>query len=409
MPFMMNVLSFLFLVIVAVGTAYLYLLALASMRSPAAPVLLDTPANCFAVMIPAHDEETVIARTVRVLRALEYPDAMYDIFVIADHCKDRTAEVARQCGAICFEREEKPAGSKGAALAWGFRQVFALEKSYDAFVIFDADTQVPPFFLRVMNSYLVEGAGVIQGQHVISNPQDGWFPALVWAMFMIDNRFQNLGRSNLGWSAKLMGDSVCFRAEIISELGWGEGLTEDYGFRQQLLLNGLRIEYAPKAIGYGEAPPTWESARLQRLRWLKGTVDSSRRNVKLLLKRGLVERNMALLDGAVQALLPSYSTLAFIALIAVTVQWALPGGFSFALRLGWLTILLSLFAYPFLGLFLERAPRKAYLALGLGPLYVLWRTWLAVTARFLRRPVKWIRTEHGAAASAQDPGEPGKT
>jgi len=405
----MNVFSALFLIVVTIGIAYLYLLAIASMRARATTSLPDVPVNRFAIVIPAHNEETVIAHTVRTLRTLKYPGEMYDIFVIADHCQDRTAEIARQSGAICFEREEEPRGSKGAALVWGFRQVFAFGRPYDAVVIFDADTQVAPLFLSVMDSYLVRGAKAIQGQHIISNPHDGWFPALVWAMFIVDNRFQNQGRTNLGWSAKLMGDSVCFRAEIISELGWGEGLTEDYGFRQQLLLKGLRIEYAPSAIGYGEAPPTWEAARLQRLRWLKGTVDSSRRNLRLLFKRGIVKRNTALLDGAVQSLLPSYSTLAFITLTAVAIQLALPGGFSFALRVGWLTTLLLLFGYPFLGLLLERAPRRAYLAIGLGPFYVLWRTWLAVTTRFLRRPVQWIRTEHGAAAAAQAPGEQGKT
>src|SRR5207237_7553717 len=134
---------------------------------------------------------------------------------------------------------EGPRGSKGAALRWLFARILDPDSKwspaapYDAVVIFDADTHVQRDFLRLMDARLSGGASVIQGQHRIRNPRDGWFPALTWAMFIIDNRLQNLGRTNLGLSAKNMGDSICFRADVLRRLGWGEGLTEDYAFRQQ--------------------------------------------------------------------------------------------------------------------------------------------------------------------------------
>jgi cellulose synthase/poly-beta-1,6-N-acetylglucosamine synthase-like glycosyltransferase len=153
------------------------------------------------------------------------------------------------------ERDEGPRFGKGAALSWLFQKILK-EEQCDAVVIFDADSRVDPEFLQVMERRLVQGDQVIQGQHIIRNPNHGWYPALTWAMFLIDNRFQNLGRSNLGWSAKNMGDSICFRADILRKLGWGEGLTEDYHLRFLLLLKGIRIVYEPAAIGYGEAPLT---------------------------------------------------------------------------------------------------------------------------------------------------------
>ena len=90
-------------------------------------------------------------------------------------------------------------------------------------------------------------------------------------MFLVDNRFQNLGRSNLGWSAKHMGDSICFHVSVLRRYGWGRGLTEDYNLRQQLLLGGIRITYEPEALGQGEATQTWRQARVQRARWLRGS------------------------------------------------------------------------------------------------------------------------------------------
>src|SRR3990172_8955347 len=273
----MTTVSLIAVVICSVPLGYLLLLAWASLRASPAPHLRSrTPSARFIIAIPAHDEASVIDATIRRLRTLDYPTDLFSIHVVADHCADSTASVARQAGAFVHERNEGPRSGKGAALAWLFHRV--LDDRCDAVVIFDSDTQVDSSFLRVMDARLAGGDRVIQGQHVIRNPGDGWFPALTWAMFLIDNRFQNLGRSNLGWSAKNMGDSICLRADILRRLGWGEGLTEDYQLRQLLLLAGIKISYEAFAKGYGEAPRTWAQARAQRGRWLRGTRQSSRQS-----------------------------------------------------------------------------------------------------------------------------------
>jgi cellulose synthase/poly-beta-1,6-N-acetylglucosamine synthase-like glycosyltransferase len=217
-------------------------------------------------------------------------------------------------------------------------------------------------------------------------------------MFLIDNRFQNLGRSNLGWSAKHMGDSICFRADVLRRMGWGEGLTEDYQLRQRLLLEGVRIIYEPAALGLGEAPLTWHQARAQRARWLRGTRDASRQFAGQLLREGLRRRDSALLDGALQAYLPSYSTLTLLAVFFLAVQlvifW-LGGGIAVGAILAWCGFAVLLYFYPLLGLALERAPLRAYGVILTGPVFMLWRSWLALQARLGRRPVTWVRTAHG--------------
>jgi hypothetical protein len=69
--------------------------------------------------------------------------------------------------------------------------------------------------------------------------------------------------------------------------------------------------------------------------------------------------------------------------------------FPAVLIYGWISVCVLLFAYPLFGLALERAPARAYLVILTGPLFVLWRTALAVKARYSRRPPVWIRTAHG--------------
>jgi 1,2-diacylglycerol 3-beta-glucosyltransferase len=392
---------------VAVGAplAYLYVLALAAIPYRHRP-RLGAPRHRFAIAIPAHNEENVIRATVAALRAIDYPPQLFDVHVVADHCSDRTADAVREAGATAHERNEGARGSKGAALQWLFEKILADEHEqadYDAVVVFDADTLVAPDFLRIMDARLSQGDQVIQGQHRIRNPEDGWFPALTWAMFLVDNRLQNLGRANLGWSAKNMGDSICFRAGLLRRLGWGEGLTEDYAFRQRLLLEDVRIAYEPNALGYGEAVLTWSDARAQRARWLRGTHDATRQYGRVLIREAVRRRSLPLLDGALQAILPSYSTLtlASVALWA----WQVIGyllrrsGFGTSLA-GWTAVTAAVAAYPLIGLALERAPARAYLVMLTGPFFVVWRTWLAVTSRFGGRQVVWVRTPRRTESSS---------
>jgi cellulose synthase/poly-beta-1,6-N-acetylglucosamine synthase-like glycosyltransferase len=393
------IISEILLFLLAVPLGYLLVLAIGAIRSAPMPGTYSrSPSTRFMIVIPAHNEAVVIRTTVSRLLAVDYPSHLFSIHILADHCSDTTAEIARQAGAVVHERNEGPRTGKGAALSWLFQRI--LKKGQcDAVVIFDADTRVDPEFLRTMDWRLAQGDKVIQGQHVIRNPDQGWFPALTWAMFLIDNRFQNLGRSNLGWSAKNMGDSICFRVDILLQLGWGEGLTEDYYLRHKLLLNGIRIVYEPAAVGYGEAPISWSQARAQRARWLRGTHDSSQQFLRRLLVEGVKNRNLAMLDGALQASLPSYSTLSVLSLMVLMIQvlinFLIVYIFPLPLIGSWAAMVLTLLIYPLVGLALERAPIRAYIAILLGPYFILWRTWLAFISRFGRKQVTWIRTEHG--------------
>jgi 1,2-diacylglycerol 3-beta-glucosyltransferase len=393
------IVSSIILLLIIVPLGYWLLLMLASIRSARLVVLEPvTQGYRFIIAIPAHNESKVIESTVRQLSQLDYPQDLYAIHVVADYCTDDTPILARRAGAVVHERQEGPRGSKGAALSWLFQRIDT-EEAYDAILVFDADTLVERQFLRVMDARLRQGDRVIQGQHMISNSRQGFFAMLAWVMFLIDNRYQNLGRANLGWSAKVMGDSICLHKNVICALGWGEGLTDDIYLRKQLLLKRIRVAYEPAARGFGEAPETWGKARRQRLRWLRGTSDVSRHFGPMLLREFLNQPSGPLLDGVFQAYFPSYSTLSVLCLPFVAVQLLVlvffPGLLPRQLDIAWLITFILLFIYPFPALYLERAPLIAYLIILAGPFYMFWRTGLAFKSRFLQRSVEWDRTPHG--------------
>jgi cellulose synthase/poly-beta-1,6-N-acetylglucosamine synthase-like glycosyltransferase len=385
--------SVLLLLPVAAGLLYLYVPAVASALRRPAPAAGSAPHHRFAILVPAHDEETVIGRTVQTLRGLDYPPELYDTYVVADYCTDRTAAVARGTGAICLERDEGPRGSKGAALSWLLQQVRSTGRAYDLLAVFDADTQVDAKFLRYMDRAFGQGRQAVQGQHIISNPHDGPYPALAWTMLTLYNRLQNQGRSNLGGSAKLMGDSVCFRPEALQWVDWeGNALTEDFELRLHLLLEGVRIAYLPEAIGRGEAPLTWAAARQQRRRWLQGSNEARRRFTLTLLREGLRRHDLALLDGALEALLPAYSPLVILTALLTAANLAVIGWVGLGAAVVWGAALGLLLLYPFAGLVLARAPAWAFRALVFGPFFILWRTGMDLAIRLGWRKATWVRT-----------------
>lgn len=85
------------------------------------------PDHTFAVLIAAHDEATVIGALVDSLCAQTYPAQQIGIFVAADRCSDRTAEIARAHGAVVLARSAggRSAGDLGDGAAGHFRFVSA--------------------------------------------------------------------------------------------------------------------------------------------------------------------------------------------------------------------------------------------------------------------------------------------
>lgn len=232
----------------------------------------------FFIAIPAHNEQAVISKSLEALARLDYPKDLYDIFVVADYCTDQTANLARAKGARTIERKDGPAGNKSKALSYLFDRF--LNDSYDAVVIFDADTLVHKDFLSRMNDQLCGGSNVIQGNQKVYNYMSGGFPALAEASYRINNLFENAGRNAFGLSAKLSGDCVCIRRSIIEQFGFGDGLAEDQYIRHVLIRNGYKVEFEPLALGWGQAPISWKSAKEQRDRWFQGNLDCDREHFR---------------------------------------------------------------------------------------------------------------------------------
>ena len=103
------------------------------------------------VLIPAHNEEALIARTVQsVLAAAKADPNPVNVTVIAHNCTDNTAARAAEAGAR-VQPLAGPAG-KGHALRHGIE--IALKEGAAAIAVIDADTQVSRNLFAVLRQAL---------------------------------------------------------------------------------------------------------------------------------------------------------------------------------------------------------------------------------------------------------------
>lgn len=235
--------------------------------------ILEDKINKFMAIIPAHNEEHVIANLIESLNKQDYPKDKYDIYVIADNCTDRTAQIAKDAGAIVYERFDEENRTKGHALNWFLQQKIDEDADYDAFCVFDADNIIDKNFIKNMNKKLCQGEDVVQGYRDIKNPTDSWISAGYAIFYWTMNRFYHLARYNLGLSPLINGTGFMVKFDVIKPTGWDtETLTEDIEFSLKRIIAGKKLGWATDAIVYDEQPVGFKQSWSQRSRWTVGHI-----------------------------------------------------------------------------------------------------------------------------------------
>lgn len=359
------------------------------------------PRTKFALIVAAHNEEIVIAHIIDSLFRQNYPRELYDVFVIADNCSDRTAEIAEKQGAKVFVRENKNERGKGYALEWMFNKIYNMQEIYDAVAVFDADNLVSSNFLCEMNKQLLKGYKVVQGYIDSKNPFDSWITSSYSIAFWLSNRIFQLPRYNLGLTCSLCGTGFCVDLEVLKKIGWGATcLTEDLEFTMKLALNDIKIGWAHNAVVYDEKPITLKQSWKQRTRWMQGHADCASRFLIPLFKKAFKESSLISFDCALYLFQPLRFILLGLATILMWIQTIYPESpffnlrYVFPLTVWQLYVTLQSLYGP--AIILAEKKFKSILILGflLYPIYCL--TWVPITIHgFLRKNNKnWNHTSH---------------
>ena len=223
---------------------------------------------------------------------------LYDIYVIADNCTDNTAKVAKEAGAIVYERFDSTKKTKGYALNWFLQQKIEEDAPYDAFFIFDADNIVDKNFIKNMNKKLCQGEDVVQGYRDIKNPTDSWITAGYAIFYWTLHRFYHLARYNIGLSPLLNGTGFMVRFDVVKPNGWDtQTLTEDIEFSLKRIIAGKRLGWATDAIVYDEQPVGFKQSWSQRSRWTVGHIQCMHKYTKDLAMAAKKNKTLMNFDG----------------------------------------------------------------------------------------------------------------
>lgn len=229
----------------------------------------------YAFIISARNEEKVIGNLIDSIKSQDYPAELIRIYLIADNCspEDKTSAIAKEKGAIVYERHDLSMKRKGYALKLLFENIardYGIE-SVDGYILMDADNIISHDFVSKMNDAFCNGKGDVYTGHIVSkNFTENFFAYAHSIDVMRSNLSEQAPRQILHTGTLTRGTGVLFKSSIFAD-GW-KWLTiaEDKEFSIDFIDNGGKIEYVKDAVFFDEQPYSLKISLRQRLRWAKG-------------------------------------------------------------------------------------------------------------------------------------------
>ncbi|TNC25854.1 bifunctional polysaccharide deacetylase/glycosyltransferase family 2 protein [Amycolatopsis alkalitolerans] len=234
------------------------------------------------VIIPAYNEETGIAATIRSALASRHP---VDVIVVDDGSTDGTVEVVRRLRrrvpAVRLLRQSN--AGKAAALNSG------LSAARTEFVVMvDGDTILDrDAVARLVAHFGDASVGAVSGNAKVGNRQGllGRWQHIEYVIgFNLDRRVYD----TLRCMPTVPGAIGAFRRSAVRRAGGVsvDTLAEDTDLTMALERAGWRVAYEENAVAWTEAPATIGQLWKQRYRWCYGTLQASWKHRRALIERG---------------------------------------------------------------------------------------------------------------------------
>jgi cellulose synthase/poly-beta-1,6-N-acetylglucosamine synthase-like glycosyltransferase len=346
-----------------------------------------------AILVPAHNESSMIAATVRSIR--DQLDPRDRLLVVADNCIDDTAGLAAAQGAEVIERQDTSHRGKGFALDFGVHHL-ALAPP-EIVIIVDADCALSPGCIDRLARTCRESARPVQALYLMRSwpgaPVSMQIAEFSW---LVKNMARPLGLHCLDLPCQLMGSGMAFPWAQLRGANLATGhIVEDLKLGIDLACAGSPPVFCPEALVTSEFARSPQGAASQRTRWEHGHLGVILLEAPRLLWHALAARSAASLVMAADLAVPPLALLTlllastWIASLVVALVEKRPAVLEIAsipCALEAVGVLLAWWAYGRGVLALRNLPLAAFYAVRKLPLY----------ARFLvTRQKAWIRSKRG--------------
>ncbi len=236
------------------------------------PVLNYSYRPFVSILIPCHNEESVIDKTIKNILCLDYKD--FEIILIDDRSSDRTAEII-----LGFEknndkiktliRPKDATPGKSAVL----NDAMKIARG-EAILVFDADARVEKDFLSKMIVKLEPAdVGAVQAQKVIINKDQNFLTRCQYNEYILDTHMQ-IGRDAVRGAVELRGNGELIKLQALKSIDfWNEQtITDDLDMSTRLHIKGWDIRFCPDAKVYEEGVISFIALIRQRRRWVEGSI-----------------------------------------------------------------------------------------------------------------------------------------
>jgi len=222
-----------------------------------------------SVIVPAYNEEKVIAQTVE--RLLESDHRDLDVIVVDDGSQDNTSTVLRSA----FGADQRVTlirianRGKAEALNAGLAR-----STGDIIVALDADTQFQPDTIpRLVRWFIDPNVGAVAGNAKVGN-RINMITRWQALEYIVAQNLERRALAALGTLTVIPGAVGAWRRSVLRAMGGfhSDTLAEDQDLTIGIQAKGWRVRFDSSAVAWTEAPTTFRGLAKQRFRWAFGTL-----------------------------------------------------------------------------------------------------------------------------------------
>ncbi|APQ78487.1 glycosyl transferase family 2 [Clostridium botulinum] len=232
-----------------------------------------------SILVPAHNEEKVIGRTVKSILLLNYPKDKMELIVINDNSSDNTREILKQIQeeyrSYNFKiiNTDNITGGRGKsnALNIGYKH-----SSGDFITVYDADNTPDKNALKYLMETIIEDEhlGAVIGKFRTRNKDRNMLTRFINIETLSFQWMCQAGRWNLLNLCTIPGTNFVVRKNIIQKLnGWDpKAIAEDTEISFRIYELGYKIKFVPYSVTWEQEPENLKVWFKQRTRWAKGNI-----------------------------------------------------------------------------------------------------------------------------------------
>jgi peptidoglycan-N-acetylglucosamine deacetylase len=221
-----------------------------------------------SILVPCYNEGKVLDNCVKSLIEQDYPN--FEIIIINDGSTDDSLEVARRLAKKhrpIIHVSDKKNGGKASALNRGIERARG-----EIVVCIDADSMFLKDTVRQLVLSFEDNAVAAVGGNVRVANRGKVLGRQQGLEYITGLTVQRKAFAHLGCMQVISGAIGAFKRDALRGVGGysTDTIVEDMDLTIELIKNGYKVVYNPRAIAYTEAPENLKDFQKQRYRWTYG-------------------------------------------------------------------------------------------------------------------------------------------